>query len=170
MNRSGIGPFFASGINTMFGVLMIAKQFATCGMLGALAILAGCTRHDGASEQFDDTAIVGSWKCISWIEADGESEGALDSVFSFQNGQIVITGKGERSMMGQYSLDDSTEPWQIDMEPRPNAGIAKGIVKLEDDIMTICLAPPEGNRPEEFKVADGSDQFVAEFVRISERD
>lgn len=153
---------------------MYARIATICVLLAASLVMVGCGHRNDTEKPLGRPEILGWWKCVAWLEEDGESEDALNSTFAFTDKHIVISRKDGSSMTCQYSLDTAAEPWLLDistehwfldLKPQPRPRVVKGIARLNDDVMTICLAGPDGNRPEDFNIGEKSDKSVAKFVR-----
>jgi uncharacterized protein (TIGR03067 family) len=112
-----------------------------------------------------DPAILGIWKAVRGTSGDL----AMDDfdleplVFTFGKGEAVIEGNfgyGSRSIC-KYTVDPKAEPMTIDIMPdRQDAPAVKGIYKLEDEQLVVCLAKSgKASRPEAFE-ANKENGFV----------
>lgn len=110
----------------------------------------------------------GDWTFTS-INDNGEKFGPelIHRAFA-QNGQVTVKGRslevvnpesGQRRT-ATFRLDPSKSPRQIDLINR-NDRIYRGIYKLEDDDLVICLDRGEdGPRPTDFKAPEGSERVL----------
>lgn len=104
------------------------------------------------------------------VEASSEPE-----EFEFKGGKLLVR-KGSRTPITMVlRLDLSTDPKLMDWTADPNgkfdAGkFAEGIYKLDGNTLTVCYHVrdnqfAQGNRPTEFKSAEGSDAFLIVLKR-----
>jgi len=110
----------------------------------------------------------GDWTFTS-INDNGEKFGPelIHRAFA-QNGQVTVKGRslevvnpetGHRRT-ATFRLDPSKSPRQIDLINR-NDRIYRGIYKLDDDDLVICLDRSEdGPRPVDFKAPEGSERVL----------
>lgn len=109
--------------------------------------------------------IIGSWEPIE----DGGPEGGGRLVVTFQADGKVKYEHGKQVEWGWYKLDVAKDPAEIEYAtPRRansenNALPFLGIVKVEDDVLTLCLS--EKVRPAKFKPTDGTAGILSSQYR-----
>jgi uncharacterized protein (TIGR03067 family) len=103
--------------------------------------------------------IEGTWKLIGG-EQDGEDLTHAD----LQQSDLKIVGDshtvalGDDVFKGTHTINSDRSPMTIDSSDSagPFAGqTLLGIFKVEDDVFTVCFAPPGAERPTEFTTKDG---------------
>src|SRR5262245_49360798 len=77
------------------------------------------------------------------------------------------------TLVATYTLDRTVRPMAIDWCPadgQPGDPPKKGIFRVRDDTLTICLAPePESPRPATLESPKGSHNLVNAFTRVKKR-
>jgi uncharacterized protein (TIGR03067 family) len=120
--------------------------------------------------------LEGVWT-ISEARHGGEVvEESEPEEFEFKAGKLIVR-KGDRAPITlTLRLDLSTHPklmdWTTDPKGKFSDGekVAEGIYKLEGNTLTLCYHVRDnrfakGNRPTEFKSAEGSDAMLVIFRR-----
>src|SRR4051794_41859745 len=95
--------------------------------------------------------MQGPWKVVS-LEVDGKAldAGADATTVVVEKDRLAIKG-ASRVEPYTFKLDTSTNPWRIDMTfDRPNSRSIPGILKFEEDGLTIVSGEAGGARPEKF--------------------
>ncbi len=130
--------------------------------------------------QFEDnpvmpeaTELEGTWEIMSYVhngervELDGflwRHEG--DRRYYRPNGDDVWVSAGT------YSVDPSATPAEIVI--RSEIATMRGVYKIDDDLLTICLGFPgafeEGTGPEGFESSEEIRTILAVFRRVEEDD
>lgn len=84
-------------------------------------------------------------------------------------GDHVVWQRDGKPFAGtRIELDPTREPKTIDVFPDggPNRGQrAPGIYRLEGDTLVLCMAPPDGTRPDAFEAPSGSGRSLMTFRR-----
>lgn len=102
--------------------------------------------NDSPNSVSDDELIQGRWEFVTLVN------GTKDFIDFSQN--EVTFCVGEKTAMGTFVIDDSTQPKQIDITFAGNAeGLTslQGIYGFRQDLLAMCLATTDGDRPTEFK-------------------
>lgn len=142
--------------------------------LASFAVAGLAAADDDAKDV--DKAIEGTW-IVSKAERNGETnDNPVGDKVSFAAGKMTIVPDEEpdRVQNATIKLEPSKDPKQIDLTPeRPegadgDAPTLKGIYKVEDGKLTILLAPPDEERPGEFKLAEGARGFLVVLERPKE--
>jgi len=127
--------------------------------VAALCLFASANAEDKKPAKFDAEKIVGKYSIVS-----GEKFGKAEPAEMFKNATFEIE-KDKMTMptpdgkfVFAYKIDAATEPAGLDLEitegPIGKGSKSKGIIKLDDDTLTICYPAMEGDRPKEFKTSD----------------
>jgi RNA polymerase sigma factor (sigma-70 family) len=160
--------------------MLIAKLKVTLTVVLALTAVSGVLLAARQSEfptgetqgekvaQADKDRLQGSWAILS-IHEDGkepqgdEAERIKMHKFVFKGDKL--TAKGEHS----YSIDASKKPrhFNLIVEEGPEAerGTWQGIFELKEDRLTICLAPPNQDRPTVFESKEGEHTILMRLKR-----
>jgi uncharacterized protein (TIGR03067 family) len=149
------------------GIVFIGAVFA------ALASPTGAVASDAADADADQELkqFEGAWKFVS-LSSDGReaSKAFLEKAsWSIQGGEITTSEPASARIA--VKLDPSRSPKEIDLTGADGPGkgrTLKGIYKLENERLTICL--PEGEkkfapdtpRPTGFKGGEGRSLLVLE--------
>lgn len=117
-----------------------------------------------------------------WTIAEATHAGAVvekssePEEFEFKGNQLIARKGNRAPIVMTLRLDLSTDPKLIDWttdakgEFKDATGFAEGIYKLEGDTLTVCYHVRDnrfakGNRPTEFKSAEGSDAMLLVLKR-----
>ncbi|MCB1183152.1 TIGR03067 domain-containing protein [bacterium] len=91
----------------------------------------------------------------------------LDDARLIVTGDEFLWASAGRVTMGTFTARGDTLPWRIDMDFRdPTAARAdtawssRGIWRLDDGWLTICLGPPGGPRPDDYAAPAGSGRTL----------
>jgi uncharacterized protein (TIGR03067 family) len=115
-------------------------------------------------------ALLGSWRPIG-IESDGETVAVPSNVFPndiFRENHRITFGPSNEAVEIDLCFDETVDPKWIDQTFRGGKigpWIAKGIYKLEGDILTICYGGPDVARPTEFSTKAGDGRSLQVFKR-----
>jgi uncharacterized protein (TIGR03067 family) len=106
-------------------------------------------------------SIVGKWMIKSGTRSGAEVPKERLTSISITEKEVTIPA-GPNKFVMSYTLDTTKSPIEIDMKiesgPVPD-GMAKGIVKLDGDKMMLCYNGMGGDRPADFKTAEGDNCF-----------
>lgn len=125
----------------------------------ALAVFLVLTCGLAADDKKDDRgSLQGEWAAVV-IEVGGKkltAEEIKNSKIAFKGDEVATNGDvNPKSGKPTFKLRPNKSPKEIDFVV-PNAGVVKGIYKLEGGTLTICSAEStKSERPKEFKAADG---------------
>lgn len=110
-----------------------------------------------ASVVAEDNQLIGQWKVVAKSMYGKVKEVKKEPIWEFTKDARLLM-PGSNRMDGKYKLDDSTSPWSIDIELAGDrkalggGGPRKGIVKIKDGVMTLCvLGGALLDRPAKFK-------------------
>jgi uncharacterized protein (TIGR03067 family) len=112
----------------------------------------------------------GTWVATSFVWDGHESPPeVVASIRRIVEGRHVVWKRDGKSFAGTtLELDPTKEPHAIDVIPDGGPSMGKrvlGIYKLEGDHLTICMAPPDRERPSEFRAGKGSGLTLMSFTR-----
>ncbi len=123
------------------------------------------------------SSIVGSWT-PQYSSGDGVEtpKTELDGVrLTFIDGHCEVRRGGQLIRLGTYSVDTTTEPKSIDVcfaesdVPELVGAPLLGIFELNDDRLRICYGAPGGRRALSFSGDEGTQQYLAEYVRSNRK-
>lgn len=112
----------------------------------------------------------GIWRVVSMTRDGQESaEEIVESIVRIVEGTRVVWKRDGKSFAAtELELFPNARPREIDVIPEggPNRDQrVKGIYKLEDGELTICMADPNGERPKEFSAGKGEKTTLMRFHR-----
>ncbi|HMP78378.1 MAG TPA: TIGR03067 domain-containing protein, partial [Pirellulaceae bacterium] len=113
--------------------------------------------------------IAGEWKFKSGQRgSELVAEDRFPASITFSDDVITLPAAPEIVFKIRYRIDWDKSPAEIDLEiiegPAENAK-AQGIIKLEQDSLTICYDPTGASRPREFAGNDDNWYFVFVLTR-----
>jgi uncharacterized protein (TIGR03067 family) len=128
-------------------------------VLYALAV----TAQDRPGEKDDAAKLEGTYTIISGEEG-GEKipeERIKGSIVRFTKDRITGTDPDKKEFFAAtYTLDTNRTPWRIKMRSTtPKEAETTGLIKKEDEKVTIIYALPGGPEPTEFKTREGQQMF-----------
>lgn len=117
----------------------------------------------------------GTWVVTRAVFDGQETEPEVArSIRRVVEGDHVVWRRDGKSFAGtRIELDARREPATIDVIPDGGANRgrrAPGIYRLDGDTLTICMAPPDGERPEAFEAPAGSGRSLMSFRRVTEKE
>jgi uncharacterized protein (TIGR03067 family) len=124
----------------------------------------------GTPEPSDATRIQGTWVLVS-SEQEGE---ALPSE-SLKAGAVRLIIKGNEVLvkmgdmtaaLGTFALDPTKSPGAYD-RTYPSGAVRRGIYRLDETTLTICLGPIGKERPSAFATKPGDGCDLAVYQRES---
>jgi uncharacterized protein (TIGR03067 family) len=133
-------------------------------ILLAIMLLASDAPKQGAPET-DRARLQGKW--YTWDEKSEDLifiSGGVYPSLAFEGDKLICYGVPA----GRYTIDATKGPKTIDMiyEAAPLAGRTDhGIYKLEDGVLTICVAESPKPRPDDFTVPKGSKRRLTVYKR-----
>lgn len=138
-------------------------------------LLVGLTLTVGAPalrERPGETAIVGDWVLVEWLQGGQPTEFPDGSGVEFLPGgkRVWRDGPGQTDER-TYKLYPKTQPAAIDLirtENGPVPVVHPCIFKIEADRLVIAVGPPGGGRPTGFDAADL--KMLMTFKRARKRD
>jgi uncharacterized protein (TIGR03067 family) len=125
--------------------------------VGLLAVSTAGADDAKKADKLDLAKLVGTWKLTSGMKA-GQKVGAdgLKGLVIFGKKQITLKGQTpDEQFEIKYTVNASASSATIDMEivkPEPFKGTkSKGIIKLENGVLTLCYIPMGDKRPAKFE-------------------
>jgi RNA polymerase sigma factor (sigma-70 family) len=117
----------------------------------------------------DRSKLQGKWQIVSAKTGGKEPEG--DEAERILKQQVVFDGeKVKLKKEATFSIDPSKSPKEIDLEvkdgPEREVGTWKGIYKLNDDELTICIVLPKTDRPTDFVSTEGEMVTLLKLTRV----
>ncbi len=113
---------------------------------------------------FDVEKLLGDWSYQSGKRAGEDvSEESLQGTVTFTKETVTLPGGPDAKFVMAYELDTSKRPTMIDLEiksgPVPE-GKAQGIIRMNEDRLTICYIPGDSARPEKFESTKENGAFM----------
>ena len=143
---------------------LLASAFLVLAVVGIHGRSADDAKED-AVKHFKD-ALQGKWQMTSRIQDGVPSEADLvkNRTVTFEGDKYIV--RDGDNVIGElsYKVDPAKKPSWFDVTPN-NADFAKGIIKLEGDTLTFCVAG-EGDRPSDFKSERGDERIIVEFKKV----
>ncbi len=140
----------------------------------------GCIVHDyqriegnvlDAWREASHQELAGTWQSVSYakdgIKLPDEAMKTIQLVID-ENGTLTATNQGKIFIKGKCTLDANAGPMTIDItysEGEPNGSTSLGIYMIEEDVLTICRAPPDQERPSEFQSLSGTGHTLMSYKR-----
>jgi uncharacterized protein (TIGR03067 family) len=111
-------------------------------------------------------ALKGKWQLTSRIENGVESDANLvkNRTLVFGDGKYTLYNGTEEFLTAKFTVDATQKPHHFDI-PGPEFG-QFGVVKLEGDVLTICIGPPDGARATEFESPKGKGRILLTYKRV----
>jgi uncharacterized protein (TIGR03067 family) len=113
-------------------------------------------------------ALKGKWQMVSRIEDGIPSEkGSVDKrILMFDDGKYTVMEADKLYAEGNYKLDVTKKPVWFDRTTSQKEKRERGIMKVEGDMLTYCLAAPAGDRPTDFTSPKGKDYLLVVYKRV----
>jgi uncharacterized protein (TIGR03067 family) len=105
----------------------------------------------GVDDKKEGDQLKGTWN-ITALSVGGNSPPEVKGSFAFDGKEMKIK-LGEQDHHGEYKLDASKKPKEIDVTPGdgPQAGkLMRGIYSINKDELKLCLAHADQDRPKSF--------------------
>ena len=120
---------------------------------------------DEAVKRFKES-LQGKWQMTSRVRDGVPSEAELvkNRTVTFEGDKYTVRDGDKIVGELSYKVDPAKMPALFDVTPN-NADYAKGIIKLEGDTLTFCVAS-EGDRPSDFKSERGDERILVEFKKV----
>jgi uncharacterized protein (TIGR03067 family) len=141
---------------------------------GILALLVAAATTTGGGDPSELARHQGTWAVVSFV-ADGKEtprEIAHSITRVVEDDHVTWFRDGKAFAGTSITLEPSLEPKGIDVLPDggPRRGQrVLGIYRLDDDMLTICMAAPDAARPKSFEAGPGSGQTLMRFRRVPKR-
>ena len=114
----------------------------------------------------------GRWTVVSGA-VDGDQQDMEGAKVHLAKGKITLEERNGEEQSGTYKADTSKKPIHFDTTPKHGKDkdkVFKGILILEGNQLTICLARPGDDRPTEASSKEGSGHILLVLERAkSER-
>jgi uncharacterized protein (TIGR03067 family) len=160
-------------IRTMFlAKLKIGLIVALTLVIGAGALTGvgvALRAEDKEAAKTDKEKLEGSWQLSSAQMMGKDAEGdelkqMQERSFDFKDGTLTARTNAK------YTIDPSKKPKEITLEvsegPAREQGTWKGIYELKGDDLTVCICPPNGDRPKAFETKEGELTTLIKFKRV----
>ena len=148
----------------------MSRHAVRASALLALAVLGTHARpaddaKDEAVKRFKES-LQGKWQMTSRVQDGMPSDAALvkNRTVTFEGDKYTVRDGDKVVGELSYKVDPAKKPSWFDVTPN-NADFAKGIIKLEGDTLTFCVAG-EGDRPSDFKSERGDERIIVEFKKV----
>ena len=135
---------------------------------GIFAAAARYAAVNAGQAQDDKEKLQGTWEFVSSQFGGKEAQGPEAE----QMKMLKYVFKGDKltaKTPGQFTLDASKKPKQIDLKiddgPENERGTWKGIYELKGDDLTLCMAPPNQDRPTAFESKEGELTVLLKLKR-----
>src|SRR5262245_16168935 len=146
------------------------------GMTESMLFAALAVAAPALKDQSKDRDLVGDWVMGS-LTVGGETVpprvDAPTAVFRADGKYYTRGADGHMTLVATYTLDRTIRPMAIDWYPadgQPGDPPKKGIFRVRDDTLTICLAPePESPRPATLESPKGTHNLVNAFTRAKKK-
>ena len=118
--------------------------------IATLLTLAGLVLG-GPAFAADAKDLDGKWVIVSVERAGKADEAFKGAVREIKDGKYTLTPKEGKPLEGTFTVDGAKKT--IDIKPTEGNYKGKtllGIYKLEGDMLTVCFAEPDQERPTEF--------------------
>ena len=133
-------------------------------LLSVLFVAALSVAADDDAVKKEKDALQGKWTILS-VERDGKPvETWKDGVRVMEGDTYTMTPKQGDSFKGKFALEPSKTPKGIDFTPSGGQNKDKtlrGIYEIDGDMLKICFAEPDKERPNEFSTKAGSGWTLA---------
>jgi uncharacterized protein (TIGR03067 family) len=122
-----------------------------------LAVAAFAADDDAVKKEKE--ALKGKWTIVS-VERDGKAVDMWkDGVRLVEGDNYTLTTKDGDSFKGTFTVDPAKVPKAIDFSPtggQYKGKTLRGIYEIDGDMLKICFAEPDKDRPTEFTSKSGS--------------
>jgi uncharacterized protein (TIGR03067 family) len=114
----------------------------------------------------DKTNIEGTWEVMSAVREGKPRDDIKGDKLIFKDGKLTIKNmKKKKDENGTYKLDPGKKPKTIDLTQDGSDKTLKGIYELKGDKLTICVSPPDSERPDKFESLEGGKTMIIELTR-----
>lgn len=124
---------------------------------GLLALLLLSIDVGRADAQDDPTLLEGSWLIVQCHDSGQVDREPLGDHFLIEGTSLTVQIEGDEDISGEITINDQVEPAEIDLVL--NIGdqqlLSLAIYRLDDKTLTLCMAPPGGDRPDLFETNEG---------------
>jgi RNA polymerase sigma factor (sigma-70 family) len=151
-------------------LIVVLSLIALSGALGTayhVAVRAG--EGEARNARGDKDKLQGTWEFVSGQMGGKEAEGAeaeqiKKQKFIFKGDKLLARSEA------RYTLDPGKKPKEFDLQvdegPEQERGTWKGIYDLKGDELTLCVAPPNLDRPTEFVSRQGEQAMLLKLKRV----
>ncbi len=116
--------------------------------------------------------VDGIYRCLSAVISGKPLEASVAEQLQLTlDGDLYRTAKGPQTLFeGRFHIDEAKTPWQIDitaLEGPFALKSAEGLVRADDDTLTLCHTMPGQPRPGEFEstIANAAQLVVWQKAR-----
>jgi uncharacterized protein (TIGR03067 family) len=150
-------------------LMIVLTLVLSGGLVAAYYVAASPGETQAKDDMSDKDKLQGIWEFVSGEMAGKKVEG--DEAAQIKKHQFVF--KGEKLTTKQestYTIDSSKRPKEIDLKvdkgPEQEQGTWKGIYDLKGDELTLCMAPPNQDRPTEFVTKEDKMMMLLKLKRV----
>ena len=111
-------------------------------------------------------ALKGEWQLTSRVENGTASDPDLikNRRMVVGDGKYTLYNGKDEFLTAAFKVDATQKPQHFDItDARFNQ---LGVVKLEGDVLTLCLAPSGAARPTEFESPAGKSRILVTYTRV----
>ena len=133
------------------------------GLVAAGLVVVALAADDEAVKK-EKQSLQGKWTIVA-VDHDGKAVDMWkDGVRVFEGDSYTLTTKGGESFKGTFALDPAKVPKAIDFMPgggQYKGKTLRGIYEIDGDMLKICFAEPDKERPTEFSSKANSGWTLA---------
>jgi uncharacterized protein (TIGR03067 family) len=140
----------------------------------AVALAGMFTTAEGNAQEAEKqlaAALKGTWQMVSRIEDGVAADKELVSrrTITVADGKYTVRDASKVITEATFKLDPSKKPAWFDVTYPGDDGktvTERGVIKVEGDTLTFCLAAPGAARATEFRSAKGDDHLLVAYKRV----
>lgn len=111
-------------------------------------------------------SLKGKWQLTSRVEDGVASDPDLikKRTMVVGDGTYTLYNVTDELLVAKFAVDAAKAPPHFDI-PEPDLS-QFGVLKLEGDVLTICIGPPGGSRATGFESPKGKGQILVTYTRV----
>jgi uncharacterized protein (TIGR03067 family) len=131
-----------------------------------LGVIPACQGGEGQKK----SDLDGTWKSVATIK-DGKDKDSSDHTLIFEGNTFTIKEADRIKSKGTFTRNQAKTPHEIDMTATKGRDEArgktiKGIYEVTGETLKWCFREPDGQRPTEFAVPEGSGAVLVTLKRV----